>query len=246
MVNKKGLPENEIRVYVKQILQGLKYVHEQGLIHRDIKAANILLDSNNVVKLADFGVATKVIDDPANTNIETNGSPYWMAPEVILLQGVFTSSDIWSLGATIIELLTTRPPFGEFNAMAACHAIGTHEEIPIPNNLSDNAVDFIEKCFQKSPSIRKSASELMNHQWFKMENEDFSKINLINNDNNNNEREYNDPEIRVEETGNSNLMKFQEKHNEDDIYGFKDFEFESTDDTKPLRLSNRDKNQRIS
>ncbi|GMF97715.1 hypothetical protein B5S33_g4859 [[Candida] boidinii] len=239
MVNKKGLPENEIRVYVKQILQGLKYVHEQGLIHRDIKAANILLDSNNVVKLADFGVATKVIDDPANTNIETNGSPYWMAPEVILLQGVFTSSDIWSLGATIIELLTTRPPFGEFNAMAACHAIGTHEEIPIPNNLSDNAVDFIEKCFQKSPSIRKSASELMNHQWFKMENEDFSKINLINNDNNNNEREYNDPEIRVEETGNSNLMKFQEKHNEDDIYGFKDFEFESTDDTKPLRLSNR-------
>lgn len=237
-VDKNGLPENEIRVYVKQILQGLKYVHEQGLIHRDVKAANILLDSNHIVKLADFGVATRVIDDPNNTKLETNGSPYWMAPEVILLQGVFTSSDIWSLGATIIELSTTRPPFGEFNPMAACHAIGTHEEIPIPNNLSDNAVDFIEKCFQKSPSIRKSASELLHHQWFKMENEDFSKSHLINT----NERESNDSQIRVEETGNNNLMKFQEKYNDDDdddISGFEDFELGSSDDPKPLRISNR-------
>ncbi|EMG50749.1 sepH Cytokinesis protein sepH [Candida maltosa Xu316] len=159
---KKGLPESQIINYVRQILQGLNYLHEQGVVHRDVKAANVLLTENDHVKLADFGVATKV----TSQHLSIVGTPNWMAPETVLGgEGICTASDIWSLGATIIELFTMNPPYHDFNPMAALHAIGTDEHPPLPKNISSFAKDFLLECFQKQSNLRISAKLLLQHKW---------------------------------------------------------------------------------
>ncbi|ODQ81238.1 hypothetical protein BABINDRAFT_160617 [Babjeviella inositovora NRRL Y-12698] len=158
-----GLPEAQIVPYIHQILSGLRYLHEQGVVHRDVKAANVLLSNGGCdVKLADFGVAARV----TNRNLSVVGTPNWMAPETILGgEGISTASDIWSLGSTIIELLTTYPPYHDLNPMAALHAIGTDAHPPLPPNISPQLRDFLLECFQKQPSIRSGASMLLKHQW---------------------------------------------------------------------------------
>ena len=87
------------------MLEGLAFLHEQGVVHRDIKGANILISTGGQVKLADFGVAAKMeakIDTQASTVV---GTPYWMAPEIIQMSGFTTSADIWSVGCTVHELI---------------------------------------------------------------------------------------------------------------------------------------------
>lgn len=96
----------------------MDYLHSQVVIHRDIKGANILTTKDGVVKLADFGVATKLTDTEKSNS--GTGSPYWMAPEVIEMSGqVTTACDIWSLGCTVIELLTSNPPYSELQPISA-------------------------------------------------------------------------------------------------------------------------------
>lgn len=109
-------PENLVSLYTSQVLQGLLFLHEQGVIHRDIKGANILTTKEGLVKLADFGVATKA---QGLTEGSVVGTPYWMAPEVIELSGATTASDIWSLGCTVIELLDGKPPYHRLAPMPA-------------------------------------------------------------------------------------------------------------------------------
>ncbi|KAG5417651.1 CDC15 [Candida metapsilosis] len=159
---KSGLTEIEIVKYVREILAGLNYLHEQGVVHRDVKAANVLLNDKGEVKLADFGVASKVNSE----HFTVVGTPNWMAPETVLGgEGLCTASDIWSLGATIIELFTTNPPYHELNAMATLHAIGTDDHPPLPKNISPLARDFLLECFQKQANLRISASLLLKHKW---------------------------------------------------------------------------------
>lgn len=158
---KKGpLLEVDTVNYIRQTLQGLRYLHEQGVIHRDIKAANLLLTEEGVVKLADFGVSTR-INRMAMTYA---GSPNWMAPEVMTGQGASTVSDVWSLGATVVELLTGNPPFHNLVNESACYAIVNEEYIP-PLTLSVLCRDFLSKCFQKNMFKRATAQELLEHVW---------------------------------------------------------------------------------
>ena len=96
--------ETLVAVYIKQVLIGLDYLHKQGVVHRDIKGANILTTKDGVVKLADFGVATRLTE---LTEIENSysvvGTPYWMAPEIIEMRGhISTSCDIWSVGMSSV------------------------------------------------------------------------------------------------------------------------------------------------
>merc|ERR1712137_1089482 len=98
-----AFPESLVRVYITQVLQGLLYLHEQGVVHRDIKGANILSTKKGHVKLADFGVAQEQISAQEEIN-SVVGTPYWMAPEIIELAGASPLSDIWSVGCTVIEL----------------------------------------------------------------------------------------------------------------------------------------------
>lgn len=160
--NNSGVSESDTIRFVKLILNGLNYLHEQGVVHRDVKAANVLLTETGDIKLADFGVATKI----TNQHLSIVGTPNWMAPETILGgEGLCTASDIWSLGATIIELITMNPPYHDLNPMATLHAIGSDEHPPLPTNISILAKDFLLECFQKQPRLRKSAHSLLKHKW---------------------------------------------------------------------------------
>ncbi|GAP84605.1 putative STE STE11 CDC15 protein kinase [Rosellinia necatrix] len=157
-------PENLVGVYMTQVLQGLQYLHDQGVIHRDIKGANILTTKDGKVKLADFGVSTSTIAGP-DKEAQVVGTPYWMAPEIIELSGATPASDIWSLGCTVIELLSGKPPYHHLQTMPALFAIVNDDHPPLPEGVSSAARDFLMQCFQKDPNLRVSARKLLKHNW---------------------------------------------------------------------------------
>lgn len=137
-------------------------MHEQGVIHRDIKGSNILATKEGSVKLADFGVATRV--GPLKDS-SVVGSPYFMAPEVIDQSGATTASDIWSVGAVVIELLEGKPPYAELDPMPALFRIVNDDCPPLPEGSSAVARDFLQQCFQKDGNLRISARKLIRHPW---------------------------------------------------------------------------------
>ncbi|KAG1047331.1 hypothetical protein G6F43_010216 [Rhizopus delemar] len=128
-------PEKLAASYTYKILSGLHYLHSQQVVHCDLKAANILTTKTGSLKLTDFGVSLtmKMKEDEATG--EPAGTPNWMAPEVIKLAGACTKSDIWSLGCTIVEMLTGKPPYAGMHSFAALYKIVEDTEPPIPKNL---------------------------------------------------------------------------------------------------------------
>ena len=151
--------------YLVQVLEGLAYLHDQGVIHRDIKGANILTTKTGVVKLADFGVAIN-LEETANEGECVVGTPYWMAPEIIKMEGVTAKCDIWSVGCVVIELMTGKPPYFELAPMAALFRIV--QDVggpPLPNGISNVLRDFLGACFKGTAELRKSAVELLEHPW---------------------------------------------------------------------------------
>jgi serine/threonine protein kinase len=175
------LGEHLVFFFVKQILEGLDYLHSQGIIHRDIKGANLLLTKQGSIKLADFGYSIKLSEKEKKNSMV--GTSFWMAPEIIEPIGNISSScDIWSLGATIIQLLTTKPPYYEFDVVPALFRILTDEHPPIPENISENLKDFLKKCFNKDPLKRPTAKELLNHDWITNPNKKIVKKFVNEND----------------------------------------------------------------
>ncbi|KAG5924507.1 hypothetical protein E4U42_004629 [Claviceps africana] len=158
-------PENLVGVYMTQVLRGLQYLHDQGVIHRDIKGANILTTKDGTVKLADFGVSTSTLAAGQDKEAQVVGTPYWMAPEIIQLSGASSASDIWSVGCTVIELLQGKPPYHNLAAMPALFAIVNDDHPPLPEGISPAARDFLMQCFQKDPNLRVSARKLLRHAW---------------------------------------------------------------------------------
>lgn len=159
--------ETVLRNYTAQILSGLAYLHGRNTVHRDIKGANILVDPNGDIKLADFGMAKHI---SAYTSIKSfKGSPYWMAPEVIMnTNGYSLSVDIWSLGCTILEMATARPPWSQYEGVAAIFKIGNSKDIPdVPDHLSSEAKSFLKLCLQRDPAARPTAAQLIDHPWVK-------------------------------------------------------------------------------
>ncbi|PKA55005.1 Mitogen-activated protein kinase kinase kinase YODA [Apostasia shenzhenica] len=157
------LGEPAIRSYTHQILSGLAYLHAKKTVHRDIKGANILVDPNGRVKLADFGMAKHITGQSCPLSFK--GSPYWMAPEVIKnMNGCNLAVDIWSLGCTVLEMATSKPPWSQYEGIAAMFKIGNSKELPtIPDLLSEEGKDFIKQCLQRDPSRRPTAAELLQH-----------------------------------------------------------------------------------
>lgn len=134
-------PESLVAVYISQVLEGLIYLHAQGVIHRDIKGANILTNKDGSVKLADFGVSSKAptggtMGGGHGDDNEVVGSPYWMAPEVIEQSGASTASDIWSVGCVVVELLEGKPPYGDLAPMQALWRIVQDESMKVPEGAS--------------------------------------------------------------------------------------------------------------
>ncbi|URE00847.1 hypothetical protein MUK42_21078 [Musa troglodytarum] len=155
--------EPAIRSYTQQILSGLAFLHAKNTVHRDIKGANILVDPNGRVKLADFGMAKHITGQSCRLSFK--GSPYWMAPEVIKnSNGCNHAVDIWSLGCTVLEMATSKPPWSQYEGIAAIFKIGNSKELPtIPDHLSNDGKDFIRCCLQRDPSNRPTAAELLQH-----------------------------------------------------------------------------------
>ncbi|KAJ6757203.1 ACTIVATED PROTEIN KINASE KINASE KINASE 3 MAPKKK3 MEKK3 putative-RELATED [Salix koriyanagi] len=161
-----SFPEPVIRAYTKQLLLGLEYLHNNGIMHRDIKGANILVDNKGCIKLADFGASKQVVELATVSGAKSmKGTPYWMAPEVILQTGHGFSADIWSVGCTVIEMATGKPPWSQqYQEVAALFYIGSTKSHPeIPGHLTPEAKDFLLKCLHKEPNMRPEASQLLQH-----------------------------------------------------------------------------------
>ncbi|EFA86092.1 putative protein serine/threonine kinase [Heterostelium album PN500] len=156
-------PESLVSNYIEHVLNGLIYLHSENIIHRDIKAANILINKVGDAKLADFNVAAQLGESDKRYSVV--GTPYWMAPEVIDISGHCQVSDIWSVGCTIIELLTGSPPYYNHNPMAAMFRIVQDVKPPYPKNITTELNEFLDRCFVKSVEERASAKELINHRW---------------------------------------------------------------------------------
>ncbi|XP_058853927.1 serine/threonine-protein kinase TAO1 isoform X1 [Acipenser ruthenus] len=177
-VHKKPLQEVEIAAITHGALQGLAYLHSHNMIHRDIKAGNILLTEPGQVKLADFGSAS--IASPANSFV---GTPYWMAPEVILAmdEGQYDGKvDVWSLGITCIELAERKPPLFNMNAMSALYHIAQNESPTLQSNeWSEYFRNFVDSCLQKIPQDRPNSEELLKHAFVQRERPETVLIDLI-------------------------------------------------------------------
>ncbi|XP_032836039.1 serine/threonine-protein kinase 3-like [Petromyzon marinus] len=164
----KTLTEDEIAAILKATLKGLEYLHFMRKIHRDIKAGNILLNTEGHAKLADFGVAGQLTDTMAKRNTVI-GTPFWMAPEVIQEIGYNCLADVWSLGITAIEMAEGKPPYADIHPMRAIFMIPTNPPPTFrkPENWSDDLTDFVRKCLVKNPEHRATATQLLQHPFIK-------------------------------------------------------------------------------
>ncbi|KAM0948915.1 putative mitogen-activated protein kinase kinase kinase STE-STE11 family [Dioscorea sansibarensis] len=164
LYQKYHLQDSQVSAYTRQILNGLSYLHDRNVVHRDIKCANILVDSHGTVKLADFGLAKEITK--LDVLKSCKGSVYWMAPEVVNPKRAYgPAADIWSLGCTVLEMLTRQLPYPKLEWTHAFFKIGRGEPPPLPKTLSPDARDFIQRCVQVNPDHRPTASQLSEHQF---------------------------------------------------------------------------------
>lgn len=170
MLNSYGaLPEPLVRSFVRQILNGLSYLHNRDIIHRDIKGANILVDNKGTIKISDFGISKKLeatnILNGANNNKHRpslQGSVFWMAPEVVKQTSYTRKADIWSLGCLVVEMMTGTHPFPDCTQLQAIFKIGGAKAAPtIPEHASEEAKHFLNQTFEIDHNKRPSADDLM-------------------------------------------------------------------------------------
>ncbi|OAD72842.1 hypothetical protein PHYBLDRAFT_100991, partial [Phycomyces blakesleeanus NRRL 1555(-)] len=161
-----AFPEKLVASFSIKLLNGLEYLHANEVVHCDLKAANILTTKTGDVKLTDFGISLNLKIKCADAGA-VSGTPNWMAPEVIELKGASTKSDIWSLGCTIVELATGKPPYANLISMSAMFRIVEDDYPPIPKNISEEMHSFLLCCFQKNPDHRPTATELKEHIWIR-------------------------------------------------------------------------------
>ncbi|XP_032995833.1 serine/threonine-protein kinase 10 [Lacerta agilis] len=165
----RGLTEPQIQVICRQMLEALDYLHSKKIIHRDLKAGNVLLTLDGDIKLADFGVSAKNMKTLQRRD-SFIGTPYWMAPEVVMCETMKDTpydykADIWSLGITLIEMAQIEPPHHELNPMRVLLKIAKSDPptLNYPSKWSPEFNDFLKTALDKNPETRPTAAQLLEH-----------------------------------------------------------------------------------
>ncbi|CAI4043635.1 hypothetical protein SKDZ_10G1190 [Saccharomyces kudriavzevii ZP591] len=163
--------ESLIRHLTTQVLKGLAYLHSKGILHRDMKADNLLLDQDGICKISDFGISRKSKDIYSNSDMTMRGTVFWMAPEMVdTKQGYSAKVDIWSLGCIVLEMFAGKRPWSNLEVVAAMFKIGKSKSAPpIPEDtlplISQVGRSFLDACFEINPEERPTATELLSHQF---------------------------------------------------------------------------------
>ena len=174
LILKQGaLQEKDVSTFCQQILEGLVYLHDNKIVHRDLKCINILLDDCIKCKLAGFSVSKHAenITSTSGCN-EPCGAVYWRSPESIQRKEYGWKSDIWSFGCTVLEMLNAKPPYGELSQRSALSKIANEGLIPsFPPDTSDHCMVFVKNCLEKEPQLRPSAKDLLGYKFISVYNE---------------------------------------------------------------------------
>ncbi|KAI0299263.1 kinase-like domain-containing protein [Russula brevipes] len=162
------MTEGQMAAVSREIAQGLRHLHEHGVIHRDLKSDNVSLSLAGNVKLANFKACAQFSDPADARQMGMVGTPYWMAPEIVTYKEYGPKVDIWSLGIVAIEMIEGEPPYLDQNPIKALYLIATNgtPAIANPENLSSTFQDYLAKTLEVDAEKRPDAIKLLQHPFF--------------------------------------------------------------------------------
>ncbi|KRZ03673.1 Aurora kinase A [Trichinella zimbabwensis] len=160
----KHFTEQRTAKYMSQLISAVQYLHSKSIVHRDIKAENVLVDENDVVKLADFGLSAYLSELSEAGAKHLCGTLNYLAPEVLRRNGYDEKVDLWAVGVLIYKLLVGKLPFDDDSSDEIKWRI-LKRKFTIPKNMSEEAKDVIIKLLRNNPDGRIKLSELAKHPW---------------------------------------------------------------------------------
>ncbi|KAI8871290.1 kinase-like protein [Ramicandelaber brevisporus] len=162
------LADPVVRSFMKQISNGLEYLHERNILHRDIKGANILVDCSGVCKISDFGISRRTSDGTAEVNSRMSmaqGTWLWMAPECAKTTDYTSKVDIWSLGCVMLEMWTGKPPWDPLDSTQVLFKLTSNEQPSLPTDLYDDGMDLLMLLLEINPEKRITAKQAGEHRF---------------------------------------------------------------------------------